>query len=109
MSHIIFISGNARSGTTILGHYLSLKFNTFFAGEVLTNREFHISKKLLANYQLRDRKCTCGAPPKECIFWSNLVNNFSDDVKTYYKKCISTKNQISGDITFIDSSKNLSR
>ena len=109
MSHIIFISGNARSGTTILGHYLSSKFNAFFAGEVLTNREFHISKKLLANYQLRERKCTCGSTPKECIFWSNLVNNFSDDVQTYYKKCIATKNQISGDIPFIDSSKNLSR
>ena len=109
MSNIIFISGNARSGTTILGHYLSTKFNAFFAGEVLTNREFHISKKLLANYQLRDRKCTCGSPPKECIFWSNLINNFSDDVQTYYKRCIATKNQISGDIPFIDSSKNLSR
>ena len=109
MSHIIFISGNARSGTTILGHYLSAKFNAFFAGEVLTNREFHVSKKLLSKYQLRDRKCTCGAPPQECIFWSNLVNNFSDDVQTYYKKCIATKNQISGDIPFIDSSKNLSR
>ena len=49
MSNIIFISGNARSGTTIFGHYLSTKFNVFFAGEVLTNREFHLSKKLLEN------------------------------------------------------------
>ena len=109
MSNIIFISGNARSGTTILGHYLSSKFNVFFAGEVLTNREFHISKKLLANYQLRNRKCTCGLLPNKCIFWSDLINNFSNDIPTYYKKCIAKKNKISGDIPFIDSSKNLSR
>ena len=109
MSNIIFISGNARSGTTILGHYLSSKFNVFFAGEVLTNREFHISKKLLANYQLRNRKCTCGLSPNKCIFWSDLINNFSNDIPSYYKKCIAKKNKISGDIPFIDSSKNLSR
>ena len=109
MSNIIFISGNARSGTTVLGHYLSAKFNVFFAGEVLTNRERHISKRLLANYQLKNRNCTCGLPPNKCSFWSNLINNFNDDIETYYKKCISTKNQISGDIPFIDSSKNLFR
>ena len=109
MSNIIFISGNARSGTTIFGHYLSTKFNVFFAGEVLTNREFHISKKLLENYQLRNRKCTCGLPPNKCIFWSDLIKNFSNDIPKYYKKCISKKNKISGDIPFIDSSKNLSR
>ena len=109
MSNIIFISGNARSGTTIFGHYLSTKFNVFFAGEVLTNREFHLSKKLLENYKLRNRKCTCGLPPNKCIFWSDLIKNFNNDIPKYYKKCISKKNKISGDIPFIDSSKNLSR
>ena len=109
MNNIIFISGIARSGTTILGDYLSRNFHTFFAGEVLTNREFHRSRKSLAAYRSRNRKCTCGEFPENCKFWSDLIPSFNDDISIYYKRCLERKNQIAGDIPFIDSSKNLSR
>jgi len=61
---IVYIGGHGRSGTTIVDRVLSEVTGAFSAGEVHRFWEYGLA---------RDWTCSCGAPLRECPFWSDVL------------------------------------
>lgn len=60
----LFILGKGRSGTTLVGQVLGMLPGFFYAGEV----------NLLWQTVLDRQPCSCGAEPRECPIWSQILN-----------------------------------
>ena len=110
--HIVFISGIARSGSTFFAYSLYDMFESFLAGEVMTNREIFQSQSQLKRYHSEGRGCTCGQKPEDCLYWGTILkdDNLKNEIDYYYS-CLKTAEEFTGknDAIFIDSSKSIRR
>lgn len=57
---VLYITGEGRSGSTVLGTLLAVRAGGFFGSELYRLWEF----------LERGKPCTCGSPVPECPFWS---------------------------------------
>jgi hypothetical protein len=73
-TRILFITGNSRSGSTILGAALNQIDGIFCAGEM---------QRIWDKGWLSDEYCSCGAPILSCTFWSTI---FSQVIGSYDPK-----------------------
>jgi len=71
---ILFITGNSRSGSTILGAALNQIDGVFCAGEM---------QRIWDRNWLTDEYCSCGSPILSCPFWSAV---FSQVIGSYNPK-----------------------
>lgn len=62
---ILYIAGESRSGSTILGQILGETPHFFFTGEILN---------IWRHYLINDRDCACGLPASQCEVWSNIFH-----------------------------------
>jgi hypothetical protein len=63
---VIYVVGNGRSGSTLLGQLLGAHSGVFNGGEVFNFRNFHLTADRVA------RTCACGAELRACPFWSEV-------------------------------------
>lgn len=61
---ILYIAGETRSGSTILGNILDQIDGFFFAGELLNIWRYAL---------IEHRQCTCGKDPAECEIWKPIL------------------------------------
>ncbi len=75
---IIFIGGNAHSGTTIFEQFLSREMNVLALGEIYYSFQVFIRKEI-QNY-------TCSCNDQANCIWTSIINNWSkSNVKTYFE------------------------
>lgn len=105
MSKIVFIAGNAHSGSTLLDLLLSAHPGICGLGEV--TKVFKTFTDKMADYEL----CSCGEPVNKCPFWSKQLEfqigaDYSYPEK--YRNILRIFNTYFPDSTFlVDSSKYL--
>lgn len=75
---VIYIAGLSRSGSTYLSFYLNELLGVHSVGEIIKNIEIQKDSNELQRYEREERLCTCGKHYKECEFWAELVEEFSD-------------------------------
>ncbi len=61
---ILYIAGETRSGSTILGNILDQIDGFFFAGELLNIWRYFL---------IENRQCTCGKDPAQCEIWQPII------------------------------------
>lgn len=99
---IIFIGGNAHSGTTIFEQLLSREMNVLALGEV------YYSFQVFVRQEIKNYTCSCHNQ-SDCI-WTSILNNWTKfNIKTYseaYRILIETVQAIYPEVDVIsDSSK----
>ncbi|MBK7896491.1 MAG: sulfotransferase domain-containing protein [Anaerolineaceae bacterium] len=60
---ILYIAGEGRSGSTILGNILGEIDGFFFVGEAVS---------IWRHFLMDNRMCACGVPAKECLIWQKI-------------------------------------
>jgi hypothetical protein len=87
---IIYISGEGRSGSTLLDILLGSQGKSFSAGELI-----NLPQKGIVNKEF----CSCGKPVPECEIWSNIIKDWEEkrilNLKRYIqlqKKLTSNRN-----------------
>lgn len=63
---VLYIAGEGRSGSTILGNILGQVDGFFFVGELLN---------IWRHFLIDNRLCGCGKPPRECTVWQPVIRN----------------------------------
>ena len=66
---ILYIAGEGRSGSTILGTILGEIDSFFFIGEAV---------EIWRYFLLEHKLCACGVPAKECPVWNKILSNAFD-------------------------------
>jgi len=60
---VLYIAGEGRSGSTIIGNILGQVEGLFFAGEAIS---------IWRHFLMDNRMCACGVPASECSTWNNI-------------------------------------
>lgn len=63
LTHILFIGGSGRCGSTVLAHILDRHSRVFFGGELISSWDY-FSRNL--------GRCSCGETTDRCSFWSRV-------------------------------------
>jgi hypothetical protein len=94
---IVFIVGEGRSGTTLLGRILGAAPGVFHVGE---------AARYFTRSEMRERNlpCACGDSVNECEFWSKTIQNVGDEINMNTSKYIRVRlfNKVAGQLEHND-------
>lgn len=63
---VLYIAGEGRSGSTIIGNILGQVEGLFFVGEAIS---------VWRHFLMDNRMCACGVPSSECLTWKKIFNS----------------------------------
>lgn len=70
MTKVVYISGAARSGSTLLGEILGAQPRVLDAGEI----------SLFWRDAARGNRCACGAPIPDCPLWGTVLDRLGEEI-----------------------------
>ncbi len=90
---VLYIAGEGRSGSTIIGAILGEIKNFLFTGELMS---------IWKHFFIEDKTCTCGSLPSECSVWNQIVRHsfahvdkeYAITIENYRKYWVKNRNAL---------------